>query len=95
MVPPLSVVNIVKYCGVGGGGFEGRRNPTKNNGVRLFVIKIVKYCGVWGSIGGEGAKIPQKIMTPPLSVIKITKYCGVGEGGIGGVKTLQKIKNRS
>ena len=27
---PLSVIKIVKYCGVGGGG-GGRQNPTKGN----------------------------------------------------------------
>ena len=34
MGPPLSVIKIVKYCGVwgGGGGNGGRQNPTKNYG---------------------------------------------------------------
>ena len=34
MALPLSVIKIVKYCDVwgGGGGIGGRQNPTKNNG---------------------------------------------------------------
>ena len=36
MAPPLSVIKIVKYCGVWGGGegIRGRQNPTKDNDVR-------------------------------------------------------------
>ena len=33
--PPIPVIKIVKYCGVGrggGGGHWGRQNPTKDNG---------------------------------------------------------------
>ena len=59
--PPLSVIKIVKYCGVWG----GRQNPTKYSGAPpppLTVIKIVKYCGVRGGghwRGGGSAKILQ------------------------------------
>ena len=42
--PPLSVIKIVKYCGVGGGG-GGRQNPTKLMAPPLSVIKIIKYFG--------------------------------------------------
>ena len=79
MVPPLSVIKIVKYCVVWGGGVIGRRqNPTNDNGAPpLSVIKIVKYCGVWGG----GGIILQKIVARPLTVIKIVKYCGVRRGG--------------
>ena len=32
MAAPLSVIKIVKYCGVvGGGDWGGRQNPTKDN----------------------------------------------------------------
>ena len=54
MVPPLSVIKIVKYCGVGGGGGGGRQNPTKIMAPPLSVITIVKYRGA------GGAKILQK-----------------------------------
>ena len=59
---PLSVIKIVKYCGVGGGGgalIRGRKNPTQIMAPPLPVIKIVKYCDVWrgGHWGGGGAKI--------------------------------------
>ena len=81
LAPPLSVIKIVKYCGVGGGSL-GALKSCKDNGAPLLVIKIVKYCGVWGGRGAMGgAKILQKIMAPPLSVIKIEQYCGARGGG--------------
>ena len=91
MAPPLSVINIVKYCGVGGGALiRGRKNPTQIMAPPLPVIKIVKYCDVWaGGIGG--AKILQKIMASPLSVIKIVKYCGVRGRGGGGITGRQNF----
>ena len=92
MAPILSVIKIVKYCGVWGGGvgIEGRQNPTKDNDApSLSVIKIVKYCDVgggggrhWWRGGGGGGRGCQnhkknKIMGPTLSVSKIVKYCGL------------------
>ena len=69
MAPPLSVIKIVKYCGVGGageGGYWGRAEILqKVIPAPLYVSKIVKYCGVWGGALGGGAKILQKIMAPP------------------------------
>ena len=56
MTPPSSVIKIVKYSGVwggGGGGIACRQNPTKDNGApSLCHYKIVKYCSVggWGGI---------------------------------------------
>ena len=57
MTPPLSVIKIVKYCDVWGGG----RAPKsyKKNGAPLSVIKIVKYYDVVGGGGIGGAKILQ------------------------------------
>ena len=52
--PPLSVIKIVKYCDVWGGGAKILQ---KNNGAPLSVIKIVKYCGV---VGGGGALVALK-----------------------------------
>ena len=52
IAPPLSVIEIVKYCGVVGGGALGALKSYKNKGAPLSVIKIVKNFGVWG--GGEG-----------------------------------------
>ena len=87
MAPPLSVIKIVKYCGVvgrGGGEALGALKSYKNNGAPFSVIKIVKYCRVWGGGGAFGsAKILQKIMAPPLFVIKI-RIVALGEDDGGG-----------
>ena len=80
MAPPLTVIKIVKYCFIwGGGGSLGGAKVLQMIMAPppLSVIKIVKYCGVWGG----GAKTLQKIVPPPLTVIKIVKYCGVRGGG--------------
>ena len=57
MAPPLSVIKIVKYCGVvgGGGGIAGAK-ILQTKWRPLSVIKFVKYSGVWGG-GHWGAKI--------------------------------------
>ena len=64
MAPPLSVIKIVKYCDVWGGGHcggGGRQNPTKNIASPFSVSKIVKYCGVRGGGGGiAGRQNPAK-----------------------------------
>ena len=40
MVPPLSVIKIVKYCDVWEGGGGGRRqNATKNNGAPSLSLR--------------------------------------------------------
>ena len=58
---PLSVIKIVKYCDVwGGGGALGEggggapKSYKKIMAPLLSVIKIVKYCGVLGGGGGIG-----------------------------------------
>ena len=53
MEPPLSVIKIVKYCDVwgGGGGIGGAKILQKIMASSLSVIKIVKYCGVRGGGG--------------------------------------------
>ena len=96
MAPPLSVIKIVKYCGVvGGGGVLVALKSYKHNGapsLSLGLLNIVAS-GEGGGHWGGGAKILQKIMTP----IKINTYCGVGGvcGEVGGhwgnAKILQKI----
>ena len=53
MVPPFSVIKIVKYCDVWGGG-GGAKILQKIMAPLLSVIKIVKYCDVWGGGGGIG-----------------------------------------
>ena len=84
MAPPLSVIKIVKYCGVRGGRVIGGAKILQRYWRPLSVIKIVKYCGVWGRWGIAGRQNPTKDNgAPSLSVINIVKYCGVGgEGGI-------------
>ena len=85
MAPPLSVIKIVKYCGVRGGGSLRALKSYKDNGAPSHCHQD-KYCAVWGGGGGGsmgGAKILQKIMAPPLSVIKIEQYCGPSSGVVG------------
>ena len=54
MAPPLSVIRIVKYCDVwGGGALAGAKILQNIMAPALSIIKIVKYCGVvrgghWG-----------------------------------------------
>ena len=55
MVPPLSVIKIVKYCGVGGGG-GGAKILQKIMAPPLSVITIVKRCR------GRGRQSPTKIL---------------------------------
>ena len=80
MAPPLSVIKIVKYCGVveGGRGTSGAKIH-KHNGVPalFFILLSIVASGEGVIVGGGGTKILLKIMTP----IKINKYCGVGGGG--------------
>ena len=84
--PPLSVIKIVKYCGVWGGGAKTLLKIVAPP--PLTVIKIVKYCrvrggGIGGGEGGERQN-PTKLIASLISVIKIVKYFGiVGGGGIG------------
>ena len=90
MAPPLSVIKIVKYCGVvGGGGALLALKSYKHNGapsLSLSLLSIV-VSGEGGALGS--AKIVYKIMAPPLSVIKIIKYCGV----VGGGRALVALKS--
>ena len=50
MAPPLSVIKIVKYCGVGGGGgaMGGAKILQKIMAPPLSVIKIEQYCSARG-----------------------------------------------
>ena len=92
MAPPLSVIKIVKYCGVvGGGGALVALKSYKHNGAPSLLLRLLSIVASGeGGIGGRQNRL--KIMAPPLSVIKIVKYCGgVGGGGaLGGAKILQK-----
>ena len=53
MAPPLSVIKMVKYCSVGGGGGIAKI-PQKLMAPPLSVIKMGKYCGVGGGGGHRG-----------------------------------------
>ena len=78
MAPPLSVIKIIKYCGVGGGGAKILQ---KIMAPPLSVIKIVKYCGVGG--GGRGAlgslKSYKDNGAPSLS-LRLLSIVASGEG---------------
>ena len=62
MAPPLSVIKIVKYCGVwvGGGGGIGGGAPKsqKDNGAPISVIKIVIIIVASGEGDIEGRQNP-------------------------------------
>ena len=59
MVPPLSVIKIVKYCGVWvGGGHWGAPKSQKDNGAPISVIKIVIVIVASGEGGIEGRQNP-------------------------------------
>ena len=67
MAPPLSVIKIVKYCGVvGGGGALVALKSYKHNGAPSLLLRLLSIVasGEEGGIGG--AKILQKIMARPL-----------------------------
>ena len=76
MAPPISVIKIVKYCGVVGRGVAlvALKSYKHNGAPSLFLglLSIVASGEGGGGIAGR-KKILQKIMTP----IKIHKYCGV------------------
>ena len=55
MAPILSVIKIVKYCGVMRGGALGGAKILQKVMPTPSVIKIVKYCGVMGGGGHWGA----------------------------------------
>ena len=96
MAPPLSVIKIVKYCGVGGGGARGggAKILQKIMAPCLFVIKIVKYCGVGGRGGIGCAKIllQRYWRLLPLSSSQFNIEAFGEVGGIGG-GTLKSYKD--
>ena len=54
MAPPLSVIKIVKCCGVWGGGIGGGAKILQKIMAPLSVIKMFKYCGVGRGEGHWG-----------------------------------------
>ena len=89
--PPLSVIEIVKYCGVReGGGIGVAPKSYKNNSVPHLCHYDSKVFWNRGGVGHWGGAIilQNDNGAPSLSVIKIVKYCGVWGGG---AKILQKI----
>ena len=73
---PLSVIKIVKYCVVWGGGAlggGGAKILQKIMAPSLFIIKIVTYCGIREEGGHWGRQNQSKDNGAPLSVIKIVK----------------------
>ena len=90
MAPPLSVIKIVKYCGVvGGGGALVALKSCKHNGAPSLSLRLLSI--VASGEGGGGRQNPIKNNGAPLSVIKIVciKYCGVWGGG-GSPKSYKK-----
>ena len=80
MAPPLSVIKIVKYCGVVGGALMALKSYKHNGAPSLSLILLSIVASGDGGGALAGAKILQNIMTP----IKINKYCGVGGVCVGG-----------
>ena len=99
--PPLSVIKIVKYCDVWGGGIGGGRGGggakilQKIMAPPLSVIKIVKYCGI---VVGGGALVALKSYkhngAPSRSLsLRLLSIVASGEGGgIGGGGRQNPIK---
>ena len=94
--PPLSVIKIVKYCDVwgGGGALRAAKILQKIMAPPLSVIKIVKYCDV---VGGGGALVALKSYKhngAPSLLLRLLSIVASGEGGIRVAKILQKIMAR-
>ena len=95
IAPPLSVIKIVKYYDVwgggGGGALGGAKILQKIMAPPLSVIKIVKYCNV---VRGGGALVELKFYkhngAPSLSLRLLSIVASARRGGIGGAKILQK-----
>ena len=84
MAPPLSIIKIVKYCDVWGGG--GAKILQKIMAPPLSVIKIVKHCDVWGG-GRQNSKKNNGAPSLSLSL----RLLSIVTSGEGGAKMLQKI----
>ena len=92
MAPTLSIIKIVKYCGVvGGGGALVALKSYKHNDAPSLSLRLLSIVASGEGGGHWGRQNPIKEMASPLSVIKIVNYCGVvgGGGGIAGAKILQ------
>ena len=76
MAPPLSVIKIVKYCGVAGGGALVALKTYKHNEAPSLSLRLLSIVASGEGVALRGAKILQKIMASPLFVIKINKYRG-------------------
>ena len=102
MVPPLSVIKIVKYCGGvwGGGGIGGAKILKKTMAppsLSLRLLSIVAFGEEGGRQNhakdnqwrskGQGGKLP------PVAARRGRQrnIVALGEGGIGGAKILIKI----
>ena len=68
MAPPLSVIKIVKYCGVvGGEGALVALKSYKHNGASSLLLRLLSIVASGEGGGGiGGAKILQKLMARPL-----------------------------
>ena len=90
MVPPLSVIKIVKYCDVWGGG-GGAKILQKIMAPPLSVIKIEQYCGARGRGALGTLKSYKDNGVPSLSLRLLTILLwGLGKW-VGGIKIPQKI----
>ena len=83
MALPLSVIKIVKYCGVVGGGALVALKSYKHNDAPSLSLRLLSIMasGEGGSLGG--AKILQKIKTPIKINISIVASAECGGGPLG------------
>ena len=86
MAPPLSIIKIVKYCDVwgGGGALGGAKILQKIMAPPLSVIKIVKYGDV---VRGGGALVALKSYKhngAPFLLLRLLSIVVSGEGGHWG-----------
>ena len=87
MAPPLSVIKIVKYCDVwggGGGALGGAKILQKIMAPPLSVIKIVKYCDVVGGGGALVALKSYKHNSAPSLLLRLLSIVASGKVGGGG-----------
>ena len=75
MAPPLSVIKMVKYCGVREGG--GAKVLQKIMVPPLSVIKMAKYCGFGGG-GALGALKSYKDNGAPSLSLKLLSIVASG-----------------
>ena len=89
MAPPLSVIKIVKYCGVvGGGGALLALKSYKHNGASSLSLSLLSIVASWEGGGALVSLKSYKHNGAPFLSLRLLSIVASGEGG---AKILQKI----